>query len=81
MKTSIKAIYKNGAFQPVSPVHLKDQDVVSMTIESADNSSHEHLKGIEGHAFMDLIGMISTDDLNLMEEAVNDCRKVDVSEW
>ncbi|MEW6066810.1 MAG: hypothetical protein AB1610_00720 [Nitrospirota bacterium] len=39
-------------------------------------------KGVEGKSLLRFEGAISTDDLNLMSNAIEEnCEKVDISEW
>lgn len=43
---------------------------------------HSKIKGVSGQEILRFAGVISSDDLQLMKEAIEqDCQKVDLNEW
>jgi predicted DNA-binding antitoxin AbrB/MazE fold protein len=42
MSHQIRAIYGNGVLKPLDPVDLKDQDVVSISIEKISDNGQGH---------------------------------------
>ncbi len=83
MKATIRAIFQKGVLKPVDTINLRENDLVKVTIEDAEDKA-----GVRGEKnlspegrFERIRGLFSTQDLMEIEAALRDCRQVDPDGW
>lgn len=81
MLQSIKGVYKNGSIQLAEiPKDIEESQVIVTFLEPTQQK--KQIVGTSGSHLLRFAGKITTEDLQLMGEAIKeDCEQIDLNEW
>ena len=59
-----------------------EQNAIAQIVLNILNNSKYSIKGVQGKELIKFAGTISSDDLQLMSQAIlKDCERIDINEW
>ncbi|MEH1934186.1 MAG: hypothetical protein V7L14_10750 [Nostoc sp.] len=68
--------------QVIEQLKVMPQDLQSQVLEFARALAGSTIQGVQGQQLLRFAGSISTDDIQLIREAIEqDCEQVDTNEW
>lgn len=77
MTQTLRAVYENGVFRPLEPVHLAQHEEVEVTVRTASAVDNHGARPVSA-----FFGSISDDDAREMREAIEEAfEQVDTNEW
>jgi hypothetical protein len=70
------------AITQIKKLPESQQNAIAQIVLNILNNSKYSIKGVQGKELIKFAGTISSDDLQLMSQAIlEDCERIDINEW